>query len=352
MGRVPSINLFQKRFFSRTGGRLASYGFIGLGQMGYQMAGNLQAKLSPSDQLCVFDIDLKIMQKFAAECKKNSSISAGARVGVAENAPGAVRDADFVITVLPEPTHVKAVYDEIVSADLPVRGRTFIDCSTIDPTTSRAVGALIDSHNRASPSPSKSSSTELGETASIKSIFVDAPMSGGIVGAAAGTLTFMLGATPDSAAIVTPILQTMGKRVAHCGPPGSGLVAKLANNYVLGVANIATAEAMNFGMRWGLDANVLTSVLAMSTGRCWPVEVNNPVPGVVPTAPASRDYKGGFGIRLMAKDLRLAATAAKDREARLELAERVRQVYADAIADERCADRDFSVLYRWLGGKE
>lgn len=183
-------------------------------------------------------------------------------------------------------------------------------------------------------------------------IFVDAPMSGGVVGATAGTLTFMLGAPADLVPVLEPILLRMGKRVLHCGNPGAGLSAKLANNYLLAINNIATAEAMNLGVKWGLDPKVLAGVINVSTGKCWPSEVNNPVPGVVETAPAGRDYKGGFGIGLMKKDLKLAIVAAQEAGARLELAEKAREVYETAEGDERCRGRDFSVVYRYLGGKE
>lgn len=182
--------------------------------------------------------------------------------------------------------------------------------------------------------------------------FVDAPMSGGIVGAAAGTLTFMLGAPAELVSRVEPILLRMGRNVIHCGQQGTGLSAKLANNYLLAINNIATAEAMNLGMRWGLDPKVLAGVINVSTGRCWPSEVNNPVKGVVERAPASRDYAGGFGISLMAKDLRLAIIAAEEADARLRLGVPAQGLYEDAERDERCKGRDFSVVYRYLGGKE
>jgi 3-hydroxyisobutyrate dehydrogenase len=144
----------------------------------------------------------------------------------------------------------------------------------------------------------------------------------------------------------------MGKRVLHCGAQGAGLSAKLANNYLLAIENIATAEAMNLGVKWGLDPKVLANVINVSTGKCWPSEVNNPVPGVVETAPASRDYAGGFGIGLMRKDLRLAMLAAKEAGAELPLAEKASEVYETAEGDERCKGKDFSVVYQWLGEKQ
>lgn len=244
---------------------------------------------------------------------------------------------DVVITALPEPSHVKSVYASILAASFTSRPtpRIFIDCSTIDPSSSREVAASVE---KAFPSGA--------------AFFVDAPMSGGIVGAAAGTLTFMLGAPSELVLRIEPILLRMGKTVFHCGKQGTGLSAKLANNYLLAINNIATAEAMNLGIRWGLDPKVLAGVINVSTGRCWPSEVNNPVKGVVEKAPANRDYAGGFGIALMRKDLKLAMVAAQEASARLELAESASKLYDAAEKDERCKGRDFSVVYRYLGGKE
>jgi 3-hydroxyisobutyrate dehydrogenase len=237
-----------------------------------------------------------------------------------------------VITVLPEPIHVKRAYASILEPSLPQKQRIFIDCSTIDPTSSKQVAASV---------------AEAGQGS-----FVDAPMSGGVVGAAAGTLTFMLGAEESLVRMIQPILLRMGRRVLHCGGQGAGLSAKLANNYLLALNNIATAEAMNLGIRWGLDPKTLANVINVSTGKCWPSEVNNPVKGVVDGAPAGRDYAGGFGISLMKKDLELAMVAAREANARLELAETARRVYEAAEQDKRCKGRDFSVVYRYLGGQE
>lgn len=177
-------------------------------------------------------------------------------------------------------------------------------------------------------------------------------MSGGVVGATAGTLTFMLGSPESVVSRVEETLLLMGKKVIHCGPQGSGLSAKLANNYLLAINNIATAEAMNLGMKWGLDPKVLGHLINISTGKCWPSEINNPVAGVVEGAPAGRDYQGGFGLGLMKKDLGLAIKAAGEAGARLELGGKASEVYEEAEKDERCRGRDFSVVYRYLGGKE
>lgn len=177
-------------------------------------------------------------------------------------------------------------------------------------------------------------------------------MSGGVVGAHAGTLTFMLGSPPAHVPRATMILSLLGQRIIHLGPQGAGLVAKLANNYLLALSNIATAEAMNLGIRAGLDPMALAGLINASTGRCWPSAVNNPVPGVVDGAPAGKDYAGGFAVELMAKDLRLALDTAGQSGAKLALGERAAEVYEEVAKDAGCKGKDFSVLYRWLGGKE
>lgn len=240
-----------------------------------------------------------------------------------------------MITALPEPSHVKNVFHSILNPPLAPpqdQERLFIDCSTIDPTSSREVANAVHC-------------TAQGR-------FVDAPMSGGVVGAQNGTLTFMLGASTKSGDLVErvrPVLAMMGAKVLHLGGQGAGLSGKLANNYLLAVSNIATAEAMNLGLRFGLDSGKLGELINGSSGRCWSSEVNNPVPGVSPGAPADHDYEGGFGVELMRKDLKLAMEEARRVGAKVEMGERAGDVYDDVEMTE--PGRDFSVVYRWLGGK-
>ena len=210
--------------------------------------------------------------------------------------------------------------------------RFFIDCSTIDPKTSGEVAKAASSSGQGK--------------------FIDAPMSGGVVGAKAGTLTFMIGAQPEAVEGATRVLSMMGKRVVHLGGPGAGLKGKLANNYLLALNNIATAEAMSMGVKWGLDPKALAGMINTATGKCWPSEVNNPVPGVIETSPASRGYEGGFGISLATKDLKLALQAAADADVKLALGEPARALYEAAAQADNCKGKDFSVVYRYLGGKE
>ena len=162
----------------------------------------------------------------------------------------------------------------------------------------------------------------------------------------------MLGAPRSHVDRATAVLQTMGARIIHLGDQGAGLSAKLANNYALAVNNIAAAEAMSMAIAWGLDPKVFAGMMNTATGRSWPSEVNNPVPGVVEGAPAGRGYEGGFGISLMRKDLGLAIESAKEFGVKTGLAERAMEVYRACEGDERCKGKDFSSVYRWLDGPE
>jgi 3-hydroxyisobutyrate dehydrogenase len=244
---------------------------------------------------------------------------------------------ETIVTSLPEPSHVKGVFKEMLEpATLVTDGlkkeRLFIDCSTIDPMTSGEVAKAAHSSGQGT--------------------FIDAPMSGGVVGAQAGTLTFMIGAAPEAVDRATAVLSLMGRRVLHLGEQGAGLKGKLANNYLLALNNIATAEAMSMGIKWGLDPKALAGMINISTGKCWPSEVNNPVPGVIEGSPAGRGYEGGFGVSLASKDLKLALKAAAEADVKLALGEPARALYDAAEQDENCKGRDFSVVYRYLGGKE
>lgn len=315
------------RQFTCSATREASWGFIGLGAMGYPMAKNLRAKIPEGDTMTVFDVNSASLEKFSQEATP-------AGVVLAKTPREVVENADNIISALPEPRHVKGVFEEILASSLPKApsqsSRLFIDCSTIDPSSSREVAQLVKE--------------KAGAT------FVDAPMSGGVVGARAGTLTFMVGAEEEDMPRIREILLLMGKKVWHMGPQGTGLSGKLANNYALAINNIAAAEAMNLGIRWGIHGKALADLINSATGRSWPSEINNPVPGVVETAPASRGYEGGFGVSLMNKDLRLAMTAAQEAGAKLVLAQKAKEVYDET--EKTYKGKDFSVVYKWLGGKE
>lgn len=227
---------------------------------------------------------------------------------------------------------MKSVFHDILSSTLPNSApeRIFIDCSTIDPSTSREVANAVHSK--------------------CQGRFFDAPMSGGVVGARAATLTFMLGASPSSSHLLEraiTILKFMGSKVLHMGDQGMGLSGKLANNYLLALNNISTAEAMYLGLRLGLNPVKLGQLINCSSGRCWSSEINNPVAGISPGAPAANDFEGGFVVGLMRKDLRLAMEEAGRIGVKLEMADKAAEVY-DKVA-ERYPDKDHAVVYKWLG---
>ncbi len=251
--------------------------FIGLGNMGAPMALNL---LKAGHGLAVFDLNAQAV---------DALVKAGARA--AASAKEAVGDAEWVITMLPAAAHVRAVLnaEDGVFAGIQ-KGVTIIDSSTIDPASVREFAALAAARGNG---------------------FVDAPVSGGTGGAAAGTLTFMVGGSAAQYEAVKPVLSGMGKNIVHCGDTGTGQVAKICNNLVLGVTMAGVAEAMSLGEALGIDPKVLGGIINTSTGRCWSSDTYNPYPGVIETAPSSRGYTGGFGVDLMLKDLGLATDAAK-----------------------------------------
>jgi 3-hydroxyisobutyrate dehydrogenase len=252
---------------------------------------------------------------------------AAAGATAAATAAAAVKDADAVVTMLPSSPHVKAVYE---SAVLPSarRGTLLIDASTIDPGVTR----------------------ELAAAAAARGLrMVDAPVSGGVGGAAAGTLTFMVGGTPEAFEAARRLLAAMGKNIVRCGDVGAGEAAKICNNLVLGVSMNAVSEAMNLGTKLGLEPSVLAGILNTSSGRCWSSDTYNPCPGVMPNVPAARDYEGGFGAALMQKDLGLALEAARAVNAPLPTGSAAHAVYA-LMTSAGWGKKDFSGVFKFLAG--
>ncbi|MBA4284852.1 MAG: 3-hydroxyisobutyrate dehydrogenase [Xanthomonadaceae bacterium] len=267
--------------------------FIGLGNMGAPMALNL---LKAGFALRVFDLSAEPLRRLA---------DAGAQV--AASPADAVSDADMVISMLPASPQVSRLYlgEQGVLATAKA-GALLIDCSTIAAGTAREVAAAAAAR---------------GYT------MIDAPVSGGTAGAAAGTLTFIVGGAADALERARPALSAMGKNIFHAGDSGAGQVAKICNNMLLGVQMIGTIEAINLGVASGVDAAVLSEIIAKSSGRNWTLEVYNPWPGVMATAPAARGYAGGFGSDLMLKDLGLAAEAAEAVQAPIALGALARELY-------------------------
>jgi 3-hydroxyisobutyrate dehydrogenase len=245
-------------------------------------------------------------------------------VASARQAGDAVRGHDVVITMLPNGQILSAVYDEIIPhAD---KGALFIDCSTVD------VASALSAHVKCR--------TNLIES-------VDAPVSGGIAGAAAGTLTFMAGGSVDGYALALPLFEIMGQKSVHCGNAGSGQAAKICNNMVLGISMIAVCEAFALADKLGLNRQNLFDVMSTSSGSCWSVNNYCPVPGVGPVTPADNDYKPGFAAELMLKDLRLSQAAAEGTQAATPLGAAATALYADFV-EKGGAGKDFSGVLPWL----
>jgi 3-hydroxyisobutyrate dehydrogenase len=292
---------------------MAKVAFIGLGNMGGPMAINL---VKAGHDVTVFDLSEQACSQLR---------EAGA--GVAASAAEAARGVDYVLSMLPAGKHVAGVYlgEDGLLAQLN-GDTTVLDCSTIDAASARQVG----------------------ETAAAMGIgFMDSPVSGGVAAAAAGTLAFMCGGSAETFRKAELILGDMGKNIFHAGPAGAGQVAKGCNNMLLAIHMIGTCEALEMGARNGLDPKVLSQIMLASSGRNWSLEVYNPYPGVMENAPASNDYKPGFMVDLMAKDLGLAMEIAKQCDFDNPMGQLARELYAQH-QEAGNGQRDFSSILQKL----
>lgn len=284
--------------------------FIGLGNMGGPMAANL---VKAGHRVTGFDL-----VPAALEAAKAAGVAIAATPG------DAVAGADSVITMLPSGKHVLSVYEAILPAVVP--GTLLIDSSTIDVDSARKAHALA---------------------ADKGAVALDAPVSGGVGGAAAGTLTFMVGGSPAAFARAEPILAAMGKKIVHCGDAGAGQAAKICNNMILGISMIAVSEAFVLAEKLGLSHQALFDVASTSSGQCWSLTTYCPVPGPVPTSPANRDYQPGFAAALMLKDLALSQDAAASAGAATPLGAAATKLYEAMVAAEQ-GGVDFSGIINRL----
>ena len=285
---------------------MTTIGFVGLGNMGAPMAANL---VKAGEHVLGFDV---------VEASRETSARDG--VQIVATARSTVESADVVITMLPAGAHVLSVWDDIVP--LARQGTLFIDCSTIDVASARKAHVLAAARGIAT---------------------LDAPVSGGVGGAKAATLTFMVGGSEHAFAHGKPILERMGKRVVHCGEAGNGQVAKICNNMILGASMIAVSEAFVLGEKLGLSHQAMFDVVSASSGQCWSLTSYCPVPGPVPASPANNGYKAGFAAALMLKDLKLAHEAAHSVHAATALGAHAAEIY-DAFAVEGHGAADFSAI--------
>jgi 3-hydroxyisobutyrate dehydrogenase len=292
---------------------MSKIAFLGLGNMGAPMAANL---VKAGHAVVGFDL-VEAARQAAAMC--GATIAASGRE--------AVRDVEVVVTMLPAGNHVLQAWADLLPAAS--KGALIIDCSTID----------VDSAK---------SAHEAGTAAGM--LTLDAPVSGGVGGATAGTLTFMCGGSAEAFDRAKPVLEAMGKRIVHCGGAGMGQAAKICNNMILGATMIATSEAFVLGEKLGLSAEALFEVASNSSGQSWSLTSYCPVPGPVPASPANHGYKPGFAASLMLKDLRLAQGAAASVSAATPLGAEAAQLYALFVAAGHGGD-DFSGMINFLRGE-
>lgn len=289
---------------------MSTVAFIGLGNMGGPMAANL---VKAGHLVQGFDL-----------VAENLETAREAGVDVAADAASALTGADAVITMLPAGRHVLSVYDDI--APRAPKDAVLVDCSTIDVASARQAHAVAGRHGL---------------------LAVDAPVSGGTSGAAAGTLTFMAGGSAQAFARAETFLKPMAGRIVHCGEAGSGQAAKICNNMLLGISMIGVAEAFVLAEKVGLSHQALFDVASASSGQCWSLTTYCPVPGLVPTSPANRDYRPGFAAALMLKDLKLSQDAAQQAGAATPLGAEAARLYALFEASGHGGE-DFSAIVRFL----
>jgi len=284
-------------------------GFIGLGNMGAPMAANL---VKAGHEVTGFDL--------AAPCPEG--------VRKADSGAAAAKGQEVVITMLPNGDILRAVAAEIIPAM--DRGALFLDCSTVDVDSARAVARDA-------------------EAAGL--LAADAPVSGGIGGAQAGTLTFMAGGSDAAFEKASPLFDIMGQKAVHCGPSGNGQAAKICNNMILGATMLVTCEAFALADKLGLDRQKMFDVVSTSSGYSWTMNAYTPAPGVGATSPADNDYKPGFAAELMLKDLRLSQQAAEAADAQTPIGSRATELYRQFVESEGGKGMDFSAVLPWLAGK-
>ena len=275
--------------------------FIGLGNMGAPMAANLV--------------------KAGHEVTGYDPVARPEGIALAGSAAGAAAGAEVVLTMLPDGAVLRAVAAEVIPAMAP--GAVLLDCSTVDVESARAVAR---------------------EAGAAGLMAVDAPVSGGVGGATAGTLTFMAGGSPEAFARVRPLFDAMGARAVHCGPSGNGQAAKICNNMILGVTMIATCEAFALADKLGLDRQAMFDVVSTSSGSSWSMTAYCPAPGVGPKSPADNGYRPGFAAELMLKDLMLARAAAEAADADTPMGAAAAELYRRFVEEEGGRGRDFSAM--------
>ncbi|XP_072954367.1 probable 3-hydroxyisobutyrate dehydrogenase, mitochondrial [Typha angustifolia] len=302
---------------------LERVGFVGLGNMGFHMARNL---ITAGYKVTVHDINHNTMEKFSAE-----------GIPTKETPRKVAESSDVIITMLPSSSNVLDVYtgpNGLLDYQSRINPWLFIDSSTVDPQTSRKISVSI----------AKCGLKEKKGHAE-NPVMLDAPVSGGVPAAEAGTLTFMVGGLEKAYLAAKPLLLSMGKKLIYCGGPGNGAAAKICNNLAMAISMLGVSEAFALGQNLGIRANVLTNIFNSSSARCWSSDTYNPVPGVMSGVPSSRDYEGGFTSKLMAKDLGLAMASAADVGLKFPLTSEAHDIYTK-LCEMGYESKDFSSVFR------
>uniref|UniRef100_R4FKE4 3-hydroxyisobutyrate dehydrogenase n=2 Tax=Rhodnius prolixus TaxID=13249 RepID=R4FKE4_RHOPR len=312
MLRTIRLNNCHARFFSTEANqKISSIGFVGLGNMGFRMCKNLIKK---GFDVTVYDKSKESLTQFEKEGAK-----------CADDPRKLVSSVDCVITMIPTGADVMSLYTPQVISSFKPRSLV-IDSSTVEHTVAQDLEGKFK---------------EVGVS------FIDAPVSGGILAAESGTLTFMVGGDTKVMNRAEPVLKAMGTTLYHCGGIGSGQVAKVCNNLILGVTMAGLCEALAIGVALGLDPKVLTEVINASSGQCWSSSKYNPVPGILPIVPSSHEYKAGFAAQMILKDLGIANKAGKNLGLALEIGKKTFEMY-DAMCKSGLNEKDFSVIYNYV----
>uniref|UniRef100_A0A5B7BF25 3-hydroxyisobutyrate dehydrogenase n=1 Tax=Davidia involucrata TaxID=16924 RepID=A0A5B7BF25_DAVIN len=320
---VFQLSTFCRFSSSNAPSLLERVGFVGLGNMGSRMANNL---IKAGYKVAIHDMNYEVMKMFSDK----GVLTKKSPFEVAET-------SDVVITMLPSSTHVLDVYTEpngLLHGGSLLRPWLFIDSSTIDPQTSRKLSVAV-------------SSCALKENKDYweNPVMLDAPVSGGVLAAEAGTLTFMVGGSEEAYLAAKPLFLSMGKNTIYCGGAGNGSVAKICNNLAMAVSMLGVSEAFALGQSLGISTSTLTKIFNSSSARCWSSDTYNPVPGVMDGVPSSRNYEGGFASKLMAKDLNLAAASAKEVGLKCPLTSQAEDIFME-LCKEGHGTKDFSCVFR------
>ncbi|KAG0017314.1 hypothetical protein BGZ81_010792 [Podila clonocystis] len=300
--------------------------FVGLGNMGMPMAINLFRGYKHETEFIIYDRSLWKTSAFLKDHVTDPNIQH--KIKIAKSPLEVAKEASVIITMLPAPSNVESVYfgkDGFFEALGP--NHLIVDTSTIGNAMATHVAKVLNLKGARA---------------------IDAPVSGGTAGAQAGTLTFMVGSSNADFELVKPYLEKMGNNIVHCGANGRGQAAKICNNLLTGISMIATSEAMNLGVRMGIDPKLLSNIINKSTGRCWISECYNPCPGVQEDSVATRGYMGGLKMPLMAKDLRLAMDAAEETKSTMLLGALAQQLYNQIASNEEYKRLDIGAAYKWL----